>query len=235
MLIAALPEKVRLEPYFPVALGRLTLYRPGLRLWTHAHVTQNSDGGDGSFTGRLRVLDSAGRLVAEIDDLRLKRADAEALLPSPAEDFQSWLYEVEWQAEPADVSERSGYMEARLDAGLGELAPAATSEIGMTESAAFSQRPAIEEEAGRDERQDSGHWIILADEEGVGEALAVLLRQRGETCRLIHARTSGSVEVKDQRIEPDMLRELSPALLSAGGRVRGVVHLWSLDTSRPTR
>ena len=64
----------------------------------------------------------------------------------------------------------------------------------------------------------AGPWLILADDAGMGEALARELECGGETCTLVHAREmphSG---------DPDAYRELLQ------GR-RAVVHLWSFNSA----
>jgi acyl transferase domain-containing protein/acyl carrier protein len=58
-----------------------------------------------------------------------------------------------------------------------------------------------------------GRWLILADEQGVGEQLAELLRLEGEVCTVAFA---GDIE---RLVES-----------TGGDDLRGVVHLWSLDT-----
>ncbi|XXY19857.1 SDR family NAD(P)-dependent oxidoreductase [Sorangium sp. So ce216] len=80
-----------------------------------------------------------------------------------------------------------------------------------------------------------GAWLILADRNGTGDALASHLRARGEACVLVVA------DEQYRQIEPGLF-QVNPAdpasfralLEGAFGekpRCRGVLHLWSLDAT----
>src|SRR6185436_20718318 len=76
-------------------------------------------------------------------------------------------------------------------------------------------------------------WLIFADSEGVGEALA----ERLEQCAVVFA-GSAFEELPDGRFrirpgEAEDVRRLLDHLVAAGWPpLRGVIHLWSLDASR---
>ncbi|MEN8215014.1 MAG: type I polyketide synthase [Pseudomonadota bacterium] len=83
-------------------------------------------------------------------------------------------------------------------------------------------------------QEKSGHWLIFADQTGIGLALAEHLQKRGEFCTIVHSGKSyektaaGHCYVNP--LEPsDFLRLFSENF--AENRLRGVVHLWSLDGS----
>ena len=72
-------------------------------------------------------------------------------------------------------------------------------------------------------------WLLFTDEQGVGEALATLLRQRGERTILVHAaRNDSRRDSQTYQICPDSI-EAYQQLLRNLPALRGVVYLWSLD------
>jgi acyl transferase domain-containing protein len=73
-----------------------------------------------------------------------------------------------------------------------------------------------------------GRWLILADEGGVGAALAAALEARGGTCRMVYAAAAAAADGRE-RVDPGRPEALA-ALLATAGPLRGVVHLWSLDS-----
>jgi NAD(P)-dependent dehydrogenase (short-subunit alcohol dehydrogenase family)/SAM-dependent methyltransferase/acyl carrier protein len=108
-------------------------------------------------------------------------------------------------------------------------------EIGFAEAAALAKRF---EEGGLLSRQAvivaqapergnksagrvQGRWLILADQQGVGEQLAELLKTEGEACSVALAAD----------IDPTNPADFERLLESAGGDLRGVVHMWSFDTN----
>ena len=84
--------------------------------------------------------------------------------------------------------------------------------------------------------QATGHWLIFADDRGVGESLADRLSAGGHTCSLIYPSTTQirSHTRKTQVIDPtdpDAFRELLKSYTSDERvMIEGIVHLWSLDT-----
>ncbi|MDZ4344458.1 MAG: beta-ketoacyl synthase N-terminal-like domain-containing protein [Candidatus Binatia bacterium] len=83
-----------------------------------------------------------------------------------------------------------------------------------------------------------GSWLIFADSEGVGDAVAALLEAQGQ--RSILVSRGESYEHRDGehfRIRPDQPEDLrrlfEAALVSDQPICRGIVHLWSLEVGRP--
>ncbi|MFZ4850519.1 MAG: SDR family NAD(P)-dependent oxidoreductase, partial [Caldilinea sp.] len=75
-------------------------------------------------------------------------------------------------------------------------------------------------------------WLILADRQGVGAALASQLRQQGDTVQVVYrASTEGEMKRPTAEqllfLQPDAAQEYLQLLHPAPDRV---VHLWSLDT-----
>ena len=81
-----------------------------------------------------------------------------------------------------------------------------------------------------------GAWLIFADRKGVGEALARLLTSRGEACTVVLAsdesRVLGQSEYEIDPSNPADYRLIWEHASLALSPLRGVVHLWSLDSPR---
>ena len=74
---------------------------------------------------------------------------------------------------------------------------------------------------------ESQNWLILADEEGLGDALIQQLEQQGDRCHVLRAsQVQGADEIGLQQLIENFVKEYS-------GSLHGVVHLWSL--SMPTQ
>ncbi|MEZ4727508.1 MAG: SDR family NAD(P)-dependent oxidoreductase [Caldilineaceae bacterium] len=77
------------------------------------------------------------------------------------------------------------------------------------------------------------HWLIFADTQGIGEALAATLQTRGERPILVYA--DHAYQQTGERcftIRPDRAEDIQRLLTAAPGNDTDyqVVHLWSLDT-----
>jgi acyl transferase domain-containing protein len=101
-------------------------------------------------------------------------------------------------------------------------APLATHAVlPRTPVAVTAERPSIA----------AGRWIVLADEGGVGEALAARLREDGDDCTMV--RTADRSEVSalgTVRIDPARPEEFRRLVQEIGSESwKGAVHLWGLD------
>jgi acyl transferase domain-containing protein/1-acyl-sn-glycerol-3-phosphate acyltransferase/NADP-dependent 3-hydroxy acid dehydrogenase YdfG/acyl carrier protein len=81
------------------------------------------------------------------------------------------------------------------------------------------------------------HWLIYADQRGVGERLATTLSAMGCSSTLIYAggeyrQTGGRFELRPEAAE-DVVR-MRDELKSVLSRAAGIAHLWSLDLDNPT-
>ncbi|MBE9077337.1 type I polyketide synthase [Romeria aff. gracilis LEGE 07310] len=75
----------------------------------------------------------------------------------------------------------------------------------------------------------AGHWLIFADQQGVGQALAQRLSEPGTTCELVYAyRSPQTVGQVLNPAEPEIFSTQLRSLLAAQP-CQGIVHLWSLD------
>ena len=82
---------------------------------------------------------------------------------------------------------------------------------------------------------DAGAWLLMADRGGVGQALATLLEERGQRFMLVEpGATFAQIAVNRWRLNPvlpeDYRRLLAEIHGSGAAPLRGVVHLWNLDT-----
>ncbi|MBZ5569141.1 MAG: type I polyketide synthase [Acidobacteriia bacterium] len=82
----------------------------------------------------------------------------------------------------------------------------------------------------------TGRWLIFAERGGLGSAVAELLQSHGEECVLVFVGDSFQVQgpgrfcVDPRRLE-DMQRLLHEALGAAHPSCRGIIYLWSLDST----
>ncbi|NYG35449.1 SDR family NAD(P)-dependent oxidoreductase [Sphaerotilus montanus] len=72
------------------------------------------------------------------------------------------------------------------------------------------------------------HWLILADEGGLGDRLATELRQRGDQPVLVRTSSAWRAEDGEIRLNPDDPQDFR-RLLTLHPSLQGVLHLWGLD------
>ena len=85
------------DVYMPTHLKRLTVRGAvGRRAWAHA-VVQAAPGKAASLSGAIRLFDEAGRLVADVEGLELRRVTRAALERVQPKPYLEWLYEVTWE------------------------------------------------------------------------------------------------------------------------------------------
>jgi myxalamid-type polyketide synthase MxaD len=198
---------------------------PGPHLWSHARMQERQPD---AVKGDVRLLDETGHAAVEISGLRFESLEGDtqrALEKNLQENSQKhlqrnvqenvqgnvddWLYEFQWQ----------------LKQHPNELAAAKPSSRAKGES-----------------------WLIFADRDGVGEALAARLEALGARSVMVSCgdsykaqnSTEDSTEESTHfRIRPQSsedLRQLVAAALLNQSACRGIVYLWSLnstDTSAP--
>ncbi len=81
-----------------------------------------------------------------------------------------------------------------------------------------------------------GNWLILADTQGIGLRLSELLIARGEVCTLVFSGSSyEQISEQSFRINPDIASDFGSLLdairVNNVLSLRGVVHLWSIDSA----
>jgi phthiocerol/phenolphthiocerol synthesis type-I polyketide synthase C len=81
-----------------------------------------------------------------------------------------------------------------------------------------------------------GHWLVFADRFGTGEGVAEWLRSRGQACVIVrpgaaYERTAEHDYTISTSSEEHLARLLGEEFVDSGRRLRGVVHLWSLNAT----
>jgi acyl transferase domain-containing protein/NADPH:quinone reductase-like Zn-dependent oxidoreductase/short-subunit dehydrogenase len=99
MVVAALPrEGIKPGPYIPVGFEHFRFEGPVVYpLWAQARVRPVSAGTD-EFTGDVSLFAEDGRIVADCQGLRFRRAPRAAFLAGPSTSTDGLLYRVRWQA-----------------------------------------------------------------------------------------------------------------------------------------
>jgi acyl transferase domain-containing protein/acyl-CoA synthetase (AMP-forming)/AMP-acid ligase II/acyl carrier protein/SAM-dependent methyltransferase len=109
---------------------------------------------------------------------------------------------------------------------------------GQAGQGIFSQHAVIAAQAAEVRPEtalsEPANWIIFADEEGLGQRLAALLRSRDEECVVVFPGQEFEPRAESEfRIDPtspaDFQRLLGKIVRPDKPSLRGVVHLWSID------
>ncbi|HEX8118671.1 MAG TPA: SDR family NAD(P)-dependent oxidoreductase, partial [Pyrinomonadaceae bacterium] len=99
--------------YIPLSVGSVSFNGPAGegRLWCHALLREFNQ--EGLIVGDLRLLDEAGRVLAEIGGLCLRLVNRTAV-SGAQENVSDWLYEVRWEAQlPATAAAGEGTVPKR--------------------------------------------------------------------------------------------------------------------------
>jgi myxalamid-type polyketide synthase MxaE and MxaD len=107
-------------------------------------------------------------------------------------------------------------------------------EVGWTELSASPPAHALAPHALAPHASDAS-WLILADAEGVGDALASRVRDEGGEALVVHQgpayRQTDDAHFEARPQHPDDLRRVIEILRTRTKPLVGVLHLWSLDLS----
>lgn len=139
-------------------------------------------------------------------------------------------YPRQWLSLPNYAFQRRRYWLDSVPAS-GESAPSADDRFYQVEWQARSLAPAAARPPAR------GHWLLLCDRhQGIGDAIASLLKARGETYLKVFAEeTYRGSEDDDWQVNPrqpeDFSRLLNSAPIPEGATWRGILHCWSLDSA----
>ena len=93
-------------------------------------------------------------------------------------------------------------------------------DVNIEEAVILARAPLQALEAG-------GQWLILSDEEGIGQGLADQLGATGQTYKLVYPGTEFQPSGDCWKINPTNPQDFRQLVQNAGP-VKGVVHLWSL-------
>lgn len=111
LVAAALPTNSRVASpdslLLPVAMERIQVHAIGPTSgWAHVRLAAVPAGVSEALMADLRLFDDDGRLLAEIDGLRIVQASRAELPSSTREDIWEWLYQEVWQRQ--DLPARDG-------------------------------------------------------------------------------------------------------------------------------
>lgn len=88
---------------------------------------------------------------------------------------------------------------------------------------------------GRPDAAKAGPWLILMDRGSTGAQVLAQLRERGETCILVHAGTQyETLTTEAYRLDPGTPQGYEQLLrdsLGPTGECKGIIHLWSLHST----
>ncbi|MEM7125058.1 MAG: type I polyketide synthase [Chloroflexota bacterium] len=148
----------------------------------------------------IQLFDEDGRLFASCEQVEIRPATMEDIRGQDA--WQRWLYQIDWRPQQAE---------------------SATLETANTTNNEIDRQEAT------DKSTIGGTWLILADDQGMGELMATQLEQEGGTPILVFAGQSYS-QVDEYRltIRPEEAKDYQ-TLLAAYPHLENVLHLWSMN------
>ncbi len=109
--------------YMLMGLARFEWWRrPGAQVWAHARLQESSEARRETLAADLTLCDEEGGVFGRLTGLQFKRARPENMLRSQLRHLNDWLYEVQWQPQPAAGAEQRP--PADFIPGLAEIARA---------------------------------------------------------------------------------------------------------------
>ena len=141
-IIAALPQgadsKDSARTYLPYLVQYYKVHRrPGDRVWSHIRIRTEAGQETDQRQADIDIFSQTGELLAEVKGLTLRRASREALTGSERDEFEEWLYEIKWKADPR-------LRETRLTAAASLADPQAIGQKLELRSARNRSEPALQ-------------------------------------------------------------------------------------------
>jgi myxalamid-type polyketide synthase MxaB len=211
--------------YVPFSVARFTLHdspQRGARLWCHVALSPLDEGGH-SVDADITLTDDNGRVLAAIERCQLREVRRDALLHDAAKDLRDALYSVQWRAglRPSSVAtlDGPGSWIVFADAGSPDL-----TRSGLPTSAASPDLTRLREASARSGLPSAAFALIER------------LRAHNQRCIRVDCGAAAYRQVTVDHYEigtavDDVHALLRDALADRAAPLRGVVHLWSLDTS----
>jgi myxalamid-type polyketide synthase MxaD len=194
--------------YLPVGVRQVQVHRrPDNVLWCHVGLLPTLEADANNLEADIYLMDENGEVLVSMLGLQLQ--NIEAAQEAGKDNFDDWLYAIEWQ--PKELGE-----------------PEVTRPTGL----ALEQ--ILEEVAGTAPAQEQGSWLIFTDQSGTGQKLSDLLQARGEQPILVSRGETYQVvdenhyQINQERSE-DFKQLLVDALCEELPPCRGLVYLWGLD------
>nr|VFK36790.1 MAG: Acyl transferase domain-containing protein [Candidatus Kentron sp. SD]VFK40418.1 MAG: Acyl transferase domain-containing protein [Candidatus Kentron sp. SD] len=202
-IMATLPESSGSETYLPTGVRELHVYGDaGTRIWGLARIVEVNER---IILADISLFDDAGAPIAQVNGYTIAYVNPETL----QHHFQKRpndLYEIVWQTRPLELTNDAAKP-------MGDEGP--------------------------------GYWLIFADwgdagegdagEGGLGRDLAKRLGESGDARALVYAGAAyenkgNDVWIVDPTEPGDFGRLLSDVLAEGSLPLKGIVHLWGLDT-----
>ncbi|MBP5971175.1 SDR family NAD(P)-dependent oxidoreductase [Brasilonema sp. CT11] len=97
---AAFDNDSQKHTYLQVGLDRLKIYgSPGFRLYSQVKIHPIVDFNQPLRNADIDIFDPEGRLVVKIEGLQLMRTSHQALMMQIKEDWQNWIYQLDWRSQ----------------------------------------------------------------------------------------------------------------------------------------
>ncbi|MFO1432611.1 MAG: alpha/beta fold hydrolase [Candidatus Competibacteraceae bacterium] len=194
------------KTYLPIGVERLQwVSPPGMEVWCKARIRSRQQE---TITIDFSLGTTEGQLIASIQGLQIKPTTHQAILHQEA--WHDWLYQIDWQ------------VQARWSTPT-ESSPLA-SEHDRPEWLSGSDTQQVLNRHAKNSR-----WLIFADTQGISQALALLLRDRGEEpCLVLPGDHYEQIGKHTFRIDPTADADYR-TLLDANPELSGIIHGWSLD------
>ena len=168
LLAAALPDvETNTKTYVPASIGAVrVLGQPEKEAWYRCSLEAVDDTG---AKGSIRLFDQDGRMMMEMNDVRLRTVPRQWLTRILSSHSESdWLYKVDWQPLPLQSTQ--------------------TEEPSSSES----DDPSSESD---DPSPDRGSWLVFDAAGGLGSTIAAKLQQQGQLCS-VHPPAAGE-QIRD--------------------------------------
>ncbi|MGB7412681.1 MAG: type I polyketide synthase [Thermosynechococcaceae cyanobacterium] len=214
-IFAALP-KIDASTLLPVGLDSLTLHGPASQhLWSHVQLRSIAE----TVTADLCLYSPDGERVVTITGLTAKKANLQTILKAE-QPWQNWLYRVNWRSQAcqsdASVMEPGQWLiftdRGRIGQQLAQQLTQQQQHVTLVcpEGQWLDEQPCIGP-------LNPPEWGTLSSSDPLNERANTALH---------------SVHQLDPE-DPQALQHLLKTLQSLPLPLRGVIHLWSLDTVKP--
>uniref|UniRef100_B8HKZ3 Beta-ketoacyl synthase n=1 Tax=Cyanothece sp. (strain PCC 7425 / ATCC 29141) TaxID=395961 RepID=B8HKZ3_CYAP4 len=198
--------------YLPVAIERLEIYGPvGAQVWVEAnHLRERVDG---NVSSTLKFVSESGTVLGRIEGFTLRSVSRQTLQRMLEPNLEDWLYSVEWRKQ------------ARLNRQSDPDVFPAPAEVVIAQARPESTLPSA---------HGQGHWLILADQQGMADRVADRLREQGATCTLVrlgqHTQLEDDTTLTLAAQDSASYQQLLADLATQAHGLQGIIHCWSLDS-----
>lgn len=220
-----------IDAHVPIEVKRMRVYASPEKAAYYVGKLESYE--RGVATGDVRLYDDDGKLLMEMEGIRLRRAPRDWLVKLIARPQTDWLYELEWVPQEKKENKPSAQETQQAEQPADETvepsetdgagAPAAASKVAESPNA--DDVPAAAESDGsaapleEDKVIPPGRWLIFTDQGGLGGRLIRALEEQGQECQVVQSGTFGE----------DAEAIISEFVSAADADMRGIVCLAGLD------